>query len=537
MHLPKISTTRALTAAAAVTILIPVILYPRPPVLDFANHAARIWLMNGGLGNPALSAAYASDWTNIASNIGIDLLAVVISPLIGAWNAARLALALSVLTPALGLIALNARHAGKLTWWSVALPVFAWTCTAIYGFLNFQIGMGLALLAAAADATLARRGVVWAAGGRAACCAVVLLFHPFAAAFYAALLGALSLGPALKALRNPMAYVKALAAAAPALIVLVLWILLSPRLPLANFPVAETPSLFSFDPVGAAIRLATPLLTYHTYNNLADLALILLIASACAALMLTRRASIHAGLALLALGFAAATAFVPSFLDGTDINVRTGIMMALSAAAAFSPNDKTAQWTQAAALAALTLVAARTAWIGVHWHRAQADVAAVEAVLADVPAGAAVLVLARSPTDEGRDSAPIGRYFRRHQSAYWHYGAYAVIDRAAFVPTLFAADSQQPLRVRAPYLDISSPLGCYMVPAQTLYDPALAASEEGLCAPYVRLWRERFDYFLLLNTDERFDLNGPFTPPDSMRLQRDAGFVRLYRVDRAAAPS
>ena len=65
-----------------------------------------------------------------------------------------------------------------------------------------------------------------------------------------------------------------------------------------------------------------------------------------------------------------------------------------------------------------------------------------------------------------------------------------------------------------------------------LADPAVLARSVGR-APYLRAWRERFDFALVLNADMRDD-NGPFTPPAGVELVADEGFARLYRIDRAA---
>jgi hypothetical protein len=52
-------------------------------------------------------------------------------------------------------------------------------------------------------------------------------------------------------------------------------------------------------------------------------------------------------------------------------------------------------------------------------------------------------------------------------------------------------------------------------------------------ASYLNVWRERFDYALVLNADVP-DAYGPFVPPEGMELVRDEGFAQLYRFARQA---
>ncbi len=52
-------------------------------------------------------------------------------------------------------------------------------------------------------------------------------------------------------------------------------------------------------------------------------------------------------------------------------------------------------------------------------------------------------------------------------------------------------------------------------------------------APYHKLWRERFDYVLLLNADTA-DKYGSVPLPPELEPVADEGFARLYRIRRAA---
>lgn len=48
-------------------------------------------------------------------------------------------------------------------------------------------------------------------------------------------------------------------------------------------------------------------------------------------------------------------------------------------------------------------------------------------------------------------------------------------------------------------------------------------------ASYLRSWRRRFDFVLVINADLPDD-SGPFTPPSNLTLIRDERFAQLYRI-------
>ena len=168
----------------------------------------------------------------------------------------------------------------------------------------------------------------------------------------------------------------------------------------------------------------------------------------------------------------------------------------------------------------------RTAWITEIWRARQADVDAVKRAVAHVPAGAAVLPAEH--TAVYGTPAPRGRYFFwATLPSYTHYPALAVLWRRAFVPTLFTAPGKQPLKVQAPWRDISALEG---VPAPV---DALASFDASPGAIYffgfVAHWRERFDYVLVVNAD--LPHGRVMTQPlPELELVADEGFARLYRV-------
>ncbi|MGO7785768.1 hypothetical protein ACC717_37960, partial [Rhizobium ruizarguesonis] len=73
-----------------------VLLFPFPPILDYPNHYARIWLLSGGIGEQPFPEIYAVDWNRTFNNVGIDVLATWLGPLVGADRLARALIFLAI---------------------------------------------------------------------------------------------------------------------------------------------------------------------------------------------------------------------------------------------------------------------------------------------------------------------------------------------------------------------------------------------------------------------------------------------------------
>ena len=188
----------------------------------------------------------------------------------------------------------------------------------------------------------------------------------------------------------------------------------------------------------------------------------------------------------------------------------------------------------AASLLAVSLV--RTGFVGWVWHSRQADVAAVSRALDALPPGVALLPMQHRVRH--LKGGPAGRFTIVGAPSYAYLPNLALPWRQAFVPTLFSARGKQPVEVLPPRDDLVEPDGGVLPSVHALTEPAIHARDVG-DARYLKAWRERFDYALVVNADMPDD-DGPFLPPAGMELVADEGFARLYRINRpaprAAAP-
>jgi hypothetical protein len=518
---------------------LPVLSVRMPPLLDYPNHFARIWLLAGGAEAPPVSSFYAVDWANASTNMGIDVLAALLGAAVPAAVLAPLFLLAALILPPLGAAALNRAAFGGWHWWQVGFAALAWSATLLAGFLNFQIGIGLALLAAAAEPAVARLRPATAFAARVGLAAVVLPVHPFGVLFYAALLTGLALGPAWRPLLSPRGIARAggraAAAAGAAAVPLIATALLAPALPGAH--TGEAAGML-WAPFTFSAKLDLLFSGIRTYRRGVDLALVGLLAAPAVWALARGRLRVHAGLLLAAAALLALALVVPWQIRGTSwIQERFPTMAMLALAAALRPEPVPGRRFAGAALAGalLAVSAARTAVVADVWIERQADVAAVERALNRLPPGAALLPMEHTPGSRDR-GAPRGRFIRG-QGNYWHLPALGVPWHQAFVPTLFAMKGKQPIRVLPPWDGIAvDDGGPVSVSALLAEDPTRYRSDwHKLPVHHLAHWRERFDYVLVLNADMP-DGAGPARPVPGLELVADEGFAQLLRIQKQDGP-
>jgi hypothetical protein len=121
---------------------------------------------------------------------------------------------------------------------------------------------------------------------------------------------------------------------------------------------------------------------------------------------------------------------------------------------------------------------------------------------------------------------PLGRNISLLNPTYWHLGAFVLLDRHAFWPTIFAIDSQQPIRVLDPY---RANLGAGAAPPDYHFlDARHLPNEERQRFPFIANWTKRFDYLLVLNAEGAGDLDRFL--PDKLELVDRKGVAALFRV-------
>ncbi|MBY5352353.1 hypothetical protein HFO94_02105 [Rhizobium leguminosarum] len=507
-----------------------VLLFPFPPILDYPNHYARIWLLSGGIGEQPFPEIYAVDWNRTFTNVGIDLLATWLGPLVGADRLARALLFLAIVLPPLGAIGLHRTLFGGRHHWQTAMLSLSWCATMIGGFINFQIGLGMALAFACVDLRLQGKNPALVFAWRLAAALLLTVMHLFSLGFYMAIVCGLEFSWRIDIVRSKPGLLRlagrlALALGACVLPLLALY-LRAPALPNAG---GNGLALAWND--GVVLIVMNLLSAVTTYIPMVDVVLLLPLMLICTRAARAGDIRVHVGLAIAAGGLLLLSCVSPRHMLGTGwISWRFPIMTALVAMAMVCPFANLER-RQALLLALIINLAVfgRTGWIGWNWWLAQKDVAAVETVLKKLPAGAAVLPLEHdSETVSG--FAYSSRYFFMREETFWHLPTLAVPFSHAFVPTLFTAKGKQPLSVLTPWSEIAVPEG-NLLSIGVLSCPAMMQEYKGF-TPYLSDWRRRFDFILVANADLPDRYVGTFMPA-GLTLIEDAGFAKLYAIDKA----
>ena len=536
--------TRAGPLLALGTLLLPVLLVPVPPLLDYPNHLARLHILADIVLAGHENAFYALDRSGAWANTAVDWLGVALSAAIAPDAAGSVLVGLAVVLPPLGAMLLNRAVFGGWHWWLIPFALFAWSGSLVFGLISYQIGIGIAFLCAAADAALRRRLPGWAVFlAHGAASAMLIAVHPFASAFLALLLGALAAGARIPD-GGAAAWARLRWSA-------VMRVGVACALPLAAY-LLLVPVVYGDDvPAGALDRSVTGgialrfqqaamvlVASVWTYRLGPDLLFVLpLLGIAAAAILAGRGFRGHAGLLAATAVLLMLAAALPYYVLGNGAtNWRLGALLGLMVMAATRPPPgfpSRAAVAAALAMALTFLVLLRTAMIGQVWWASREDTRAVRAALSHVPPGSAVLPVEHSPAAEGPLRAH--RSTAGRQPLYWHLATLAAGERAAFVPTLFATPGKQTVVVRPPWdaVAVHEPfLSTFRNLAVTLEDEArLAADPRFYGYRYLLGWPRRFDYVLVLNADEP-DRYGPPPHLPMLDLVADEGFAQLWRVRR-----
>ncbi|WP_459458338.1 hypothetical protein [Rhizobium sp. No.120] len=517
--------------AFLIVVAILVTAFQFPPILDYPNHYARMWLLAGGIDTPPFHEIYAVDWNRTFTNVGIDLAAYWLGPLVGVPLLARSVLFLAIVLPPLGAIALHRRLHGGGYYWQIGILYFAWCATLIGGFINFQIGLGMALLFASVDHALQSSKPAVLFVWRLFAGLLLTIMHIFSLGFYMALICGLEFSPTTAALKSCRDFLR--------LCCRLLVAILACALPAT--------CLFFYQRVlpgdGSGINTAwndTPLLivanlvsAFWSYTLPADMLFLIPLVLVVTNAVRTHRLRLHAGLAVTVVGLLILSCLSPRHVMETGwISWRFPIMAALAAMVMVCPLPNLPRRQAVLVVTGMVAVAlGRTIWIGANWWHGQAVVADVATVLEHVPEGSAILPMAHKPANKPINIST--RYYAWDEDTFRHLPTLAIPYAHAFVPTVFTAVGKQPLNVLPPWRDIAVPEGNLISPGLLSCPSELKVFIE--VAPYLVDWRRRFDFLLVINADIP-DQYGDKLPP-GLRLIADTRFAKLYAIDKAFMPA
>jgi hypothetical protein len=160
-------TTHALTERRVVFVLaglllfalLPFALVRLPTMTDLFDHVGRFHVMLDAGRSPWLARFYRFDW-HVVGNLGGDLIVAVIGPVLGVEPAARAMVALVPLLTIAGVAAVSRAVHGRVQPSAVVAACFVFGNPFHFGFVNYCLSLGLALLVFAVWVRMAERSLV-----------------------------------------------------------------------------------------------------------------------------------------------------------------------------------------------------------------------------------------------------------------------------------------------------------------------------------------------------------------------------------------
>jgi hypothetical protein len=395
-----------------------------PPLVDYPNHLARLHLIAEG-GNQF----YAVRWAPLP-DLAADLVVPALARVMPLAVAGKLFVVLIFALTASGVVWLNRVVTGRWRAWPLLAFALLYNRILLWGFINYLFGVGVALCGLALWLALEERPAAQLA---ASIPVALACFFSHIAAFgvYALAIAGVELLPLLGLLRG-----RRLAGAAQRLALAAAQFVV-PAILLFGFQPAEPKGPLSF---GGIWRKADLLFSvFDNYSRPFDIACFVLFAGLLAGLAWKRRLRIAPRLgAALAVLFAAYLTLPSQMFSGSGVDRRVPIVLFLLLIAASAPTLPRRP-ALVIGIAIAGLFAARMAVIEALWRQSDrvytADIVALDAL----PSGAR-LAVAFPPRDVNAGAVP-----------QLHVATLAAMRREAFVPTVFAYASQQPLALRPPF--------------------------------------------------------------------------------------
>jgi len=501
--------TRTLVPVAglvlAAVLALPVLSTDVPPLADYVNHLARMYVIAEGAGDPHLAGFYQIIW-DIIPNLVMDLVVPPLVHLVGIYPAGQIFVLLTLAVILSGAWALHRTVAGQDNPLILLAFLFVLNNAFLYGFMNYLFGLGLALWGLAVDRVMIRRAFwqQWAVLGLFA--ALMFLAHLFAVGLFGLGLLAARLSRVFELPGGRLAYTRRE--------FLLLTAIFAPLLPiLAHSPTLGLAFDVSWDFWGKGDGFGW---ITRTYDPAADRLLGWGLIGSGALLALAGKLKIHRdGLFVAGLGLLI-YALMPNVLFGSwaaDLRLPVALALMILPFARLETEGLASGF--AVAVIAI-LVVARVQAIGTVWQGLEGTFDQFRAAMTNIEPGSKILVAdATHPKGNEAFNTPMS-----------HAACLAIIERSALVTTAFSVQGKQVLSVREPFTRLVDREDGDPPSAQ-----ALAADLNGKVEAhgdpdaFWRGWAKKYDYVFLLYT-----AGDPNPAPGVLTLVHEGSGFQLYRV-------
>ena len=506
----------AALGVATLLIVSPIWLTQAPAMPDYPAHLASFHLIGGLANDPVIAKFWRIEWApipNLASEFSVPLLA----KLCGYRFATKLFLTLATLMWAIGPALVQRALYRRLYPTALAGALFAYSANFMWGFFNYIFASGLAILLFAG--WIASTG--WPSWRRALVFALALLPVYFSHVFAAALLLLMIGGYEAQAWfeTRPLSFKSA---------AIRIWPILVAALPVAIL-------FLFFKPAGADGHIAFNILTswqdrieamldlYFDQTHYVVLAALLV---AVVAGLWTGRLALDRRMWLVLAVLLFLTAFAPEeAMGGWGVDLRIPPMFcALLFAASELRLER--RWQMATAAVLLVVTAFDAAALAGNWRYYDRRYDEFRAADAVIPEGAKIVTVL--------DGDAIGW---ASDQPYWHMAEFAIIDRKAFTPLLFATKGQHVVRLLPSVANIAAQSARQGSPPdiselEDLSNGLIDGDTDiAFVFPYLMRFQCHYDYAVVVH------LNGHRSPvPSMLHSVHEGSFFAIYAIDHHTCP-
>jgi hypothetical protein len=485
--------------------VLPFLVVDHPPIVDFANHAARLWIACHQT-DPAVAAMY--DYRlGIIPNLAVDILNLPLCGIASPTAVLKLLTVSSLVLIYISAAMIQRKMFGRLNAFILAVPAVSLNLITTMGYINYLAGVALVIALVAITLNNNRRFL-----DKVIICnvfGIVIFFcHIFALSLAIVLFFGFNLSSAERSFRGIVR--SALKTAALFAIPLCLIPLVAQGGEALNISyegkLRVLPAMTLTQHAGLGIYGLLPLLGVGWFRTIGRVEL-----------------SSQLRFPLGALAIYVAT--VPSELQGAvDIDSRSMVALGYLFFAGLRPLKAERRVTKVVGAIAACMTAISLTLSGKVWSDFDRQVVELRSAFEVLPPRAAVFSVNNAQGHE-RVVQPM---------AYSHLTSYATIDRRIFNPLEFSGIGMQPLQPTAAYQSIdtaaASPISASL--ARVLYNPSHELSQRALRMNlgYLLRWPEKFDYVVYYHFG-----TAPNFAPERLTLIAQGSYFSILRIRRGVS--
>ena len=491
-----------------------------PPLVDYPNHLARMFVLLHSGENASGTVNYVAHW-RLLPNLAMDLVVPVLAHLVPLEAAGRLFIAVTMALLVIGTATLHRALYGRMGLWPLCALSFVYNAALWWGFINYVFSLGVALVAFSAWIATARWSTLLRLTVFAAVSSVLFILHLFAFGVYGLLVASYEAGNLLprnrRTARGLFAGIAALSQFFPAG---VLWLLME-----------RGPEFTRYNGLGSRVFSLFAPTSFNFPPSTFDRTYLLLglvfVAIAVYTRAITLASTMRLPLAVMIIG----SLLMPEFVSGSwAAHIRLPIAFVFVAVASMRLTVSRRWPVALCASLALALLATRVWAVSQDWRDMNEQVIELRAALQTVPEGIRLLIVESDEVDQQPIAMVPPFVARRAVTEYWHLPTLAVIDRNAFVPSLFTG--WYPIEPSARNIGMARIMFSSLSPqelaerAHTPPDSASLFERDPLGEPPCCLdWSEIYDFVLWIDLGKP-----PRTLLPELQPWTSGSFFHIYRI-------